>query len=68
LEASFFQSFNDHPNIFKFVNPTLERTQRWIVNKLEKVQQLSVAGIRNPSRTSSNYFLNFSDANLLSEK
>jgi tetraacyldisaccharide-1-P 4'-kinase len=50
--GQFFQFFTVNSNIFKNVNPTLERTQRLIVNKLEKVQQLSVAGIGNPSRTS----------------
>jgi hypothetical protein len=44
-------------------NPALKRYQRLIVNKLEKVQQLSVAGIENPSRTTGNYFINFTDEN-----
>jgi hypothetical protein len=66
--GQFFQFFTDYPNIFKSMNSTLERTQRLIVNKLEKVQQLSVAGIGNPSRTSPNYFINFPDEKFLSQK
>mgnify|MGYP006092364195 CR=1 FL=1 len=66
--GQFFQFFTDYPNIFKSVNSTLGRTQRLIVNKLEKVQQLSVAGIEKPSRTSPNYFINFTDEKFLSEK